>query len=538
MSYTLMSRRRILGLAALTTAAAAGLPVISTSRRAAAAAGADFVPAIVIGTGYGAAVSALRLGEAGVATLMLEMGQLWDRPGLDGKVFTQVTKPDHRSMWFRDRTEAPLGSFLWLDVINKNITPYAGVLDRVQFADMGVYVGRGVGGGSLVNGGMAVTPPRGYFEEILPGVDSAEMYGRYFPLANQMLGVNTIRPGYFESSPYYQFARVARAHAHRAGFQTAFVPNVYDFSYMEREERGEVPRSALNGEVIYGNNHGKLSLDKTYLAAALGTGKVTIQTMSRVTRIRQQADGTYTLTLTVSTPEGATVSTSEISCRYLFLGAGSLGSTELLLKARDTGDLPRLGGELGRGWGHNGNVMLARANHIWDPTGIKQSTIPTLGINDWNHPTRPVFAEIAPMPAGMETWISLYLAITKNPERGTLYYDSTTGKLGLTWTRAQNQPSVAAAKDLFDHMNRVNVTVYRSDLFGDTRTFADDFCYHPLGGAVLGRATDGYGRVKGYDRLYVTDGALLPGSVGVNPFVTITALAERNLARIVTEDIA
>mgnify|MGYP003350587863 CR=1 FL=1 len=34
-------------------------------------------------------------------------------------------------------------------------------------------------------------------------------------------------------------------------------------------------------------------------------------------------------------------------------------------KARDTGDLPRLNEEVGRGWGHNGNVMAARANHLW-----------------------------------------------------------------------------------------------------------------------------------------------------------------------------
>jgi cholesterol oxidase len=80
------------------------------------------------------------------------------------------------------------------------------------------------------------------------------------------------------------------------------------------------------------------------------------------------------------------------------------------------------------------------------------------------------------------------------------------------------------------------VTVYRHDLFGGSRAFADDFPYHPPGGCVLGRATDAYGRVRGYDGLYVTDGSLVPGSLGVNPFVTLTALAERNLARVLAED--
>jgi cholesterol oxidase len=67
----------------------------------------SFSPAIVIGTGYGAAVTALRPGEAGVRTLMLEMGQLWNTPGTDGNIFCSMLAPDERSMWFKNRTEAP-----------------------------------------------------------------------------------------------------------------------------------------------------------------------------------------------------------------------------------------------------------------------------------------------------------------------------------------------------------------------------------------------------------------------------------------------
>jgi cholesterol oxidase len=96
---------------------------------------------------------------------------------------------------------------------------------------------------------------------------------------------------------------------------------------------------------------------------------------------------------------------------------------------------------------------------------------------------------------------------------------------------------VDATRSLFDRINRANLTTYRFDLFGDNRAFADDFCYHPLGGCVLGEATDGCGRVNGYPNLYVNDGSLIPGAIGVNPFVTITALAERNIARIVAEDL-
>lgn len=180
--------------------------------------------------------------------------------------------------------------------------------------------------------------------------------------------------------------------------------------------------------------------------------------------------------------------------------------------------------------------MLGRANHMWDTTGSVQSGMPALGIDAWDDPTHPVFAEIAPMPAGTELWVSLYLAITKNPERGYFTYDAAADAARLRWTSAQGQPSIDMAKALFDKINRANGTVYRSDLFGDTRQFENRFTYHPLGGLVLGEATDLYGRVRGYPGLYVTDGSLIPGSTGVNPFVTITALAERNIERVLAQD--
>ena len=543
MSQTGMSRRRFFGLAAGQAIAAAGATSLASGTSAAAAGTGpeppvpEYSEAVVIGSGYGGAVAALRLGSAGVRTTVLEMGRRWDTPGDDGKIFIDMLSPDHRSTWFRDRTVAPLSSLLWLDVVNRDIDRYAGALDRMDFDQMSVYVGRGVGGGSLVNGGMAVTPQRSYFEEILPSVNAGEMYDTYFPRARTMLRVNSVRPEWFESSKAYQYARVSREQAHKAGYKTEFVPNVYDFDYMAAEERGDVPKSALNCEVIYGNNHGKRTLDTNYIADAERTGQVSVHPLHRVKDIREQPDGTYVLEVEQITERGTVVASKQLACRHLVLGAGSVGTPELLLRAHDSGGLPGLNDEVGAGWGNNGNIMTARANQPQNPTGMTQSTIPCMGINDWDNPQRPVFAEIAPIPAGIETWISQYLAITKNPERGRFVHDRSTGRARLQWQRSQNQPSVQAAKGLFDDINRANGTIYRHDLFGDDRAFADDFCYHPLGGCVLGKATDQYGRVKGQRNLYVTDGSLVPGSTGVNPFVTITALAERNMERVIAEDV-
>ncbi|MFE7763957.1 GMC oxidoreductase [Streptomyces sp. NPDC057438] len=527
-------------MAALQSAAALGLTRIGLqSARAAEPDAVDNAPAIVIGSGYGAAVAALRLGQAGVRTLVLEMGRAWTTPGADGKIFCSTKEPDERSMWFKTRTEAPLATFLWLDVVNQDISRYPGVLDRVRHANMSVFLGRGVGGGSLVNGSMAVTPLRSYFAEQFPTVDTAEMYATYFPRARSMLGVNTVDPAWFESTEWYRFSRVSRAHAHKAGLRTTFVPSVYDFDHMRREAAGTATKSALAGEVIYGNNHGKKSLDKTYLAAALGTGNVTIHTMERARGIRRQGDGTYVVTVDRIDGTGAVVETKEYGCTYLFLGAGSVGTTELLVRARAKGTLPALDASVGAGWGPNGNVMLGRANHLWDTVGANQSTMPVMGIDDWANTANPVFAEIAPLPTGLEHWVSLYLAITKNTERASFTYDAASDSAKLGWSAAQSAVSSSMAKKLFDRINSANSTMYRYDLFGSSnKVFADDFTYHPLGGCVLGRATDDYGRVKGYANLYVTDGSLVPGSIGVNPFVTITALAERTMARVLVEDAA
>lgn len=547
-----MTRRRFLGLSALGAAAALGSTSIGLAGcNPDPGAGPGFDPriptpvgndatdftAIVIGTGYGGAVSALRLGEAGVSTLVLEMGRLWNTPTRDGRIHCNMAKPDGRAMWFRDRTEAPLSTFLGLNVVNQNIDRYPGVLDRLNHENMSVYVGRGVGGGSLVNGGMAVVPPEANFREAFPDVDAAEMFSRYYPMATGKLRVGTIPEELLEKSDWYRWARVGRDQARNAGFKTQIVPTVYDYEYMKKEDRGEVHRSAFGNELMYGNNAGKNSLDKTYIADAIGTGKVTLRVLHRVDEISRDAAGGYTVLATEIGDAGPTGRTHRFTCRHLILSAGSMGTTEILVRARATGKLPALNDEVGRNWGNNGNVMTARANHVWNWTGTKQSTVPAIAINDWGHPTHPAFAEIAPLPMGFENWISLYLALTKTSERGHIEYDAASNRAVLRWGPNQSAHSIEATKLMFDKMNKANATVYRTDIFGGGRAFAGDFTYHPLGGCVLGKATDAYGKLKGYENLYVNDAALIPGILGVNPFVTITALAERNIERIIREDI-
>ncbi|MET8435641.1 GMC oxidoreductase [Streptomyces sp900116325] len=492
------------------------------------------VPALVIGTGYGGSVAALRLAQSGVDVHMIEMGMAWDTAGPDGKIFASTTSPDSRSYWLRTRTKQPLSNFLGFP-IDKDVTRSTGILDAEEFSGITVYQGRGVGGGSLVNGGMAVTPKRENFGAVLPSVDADEMYGIYYPRANAGLGVGTIDPAWFETAACYQYARVGRKHAQRAGFPFVFVPTVYDWDYMKQEEAGTVPRSALAGEILYGNNYGKKSLQKTYIDRVRATGRVVISPLHKVTSVAPATGGGYTVVIDQLDTGGATTATKTVIADRVFFAAGSVGTSKLLVKLKATGALPGLNNEIGKGWGDNGNVMCGRANHLWDPTGSLQASIPTGGIDNWA--AGGAFAEVAPLPTGIETFASFYLSITKNPNRAEFAWNAATGKVDLNWQTAWKQPSIDAARTIFDRINQKEGTIYRTDLFGTYKIWGDHLTYHPLGGAVLNRATDNYGRLHGYSGLYVIDGSLIPGNTSVNPFVTITALAERNIEKIIATDL-
>ncbi|MFD9860100.1 GMC oxidoreductase [Streptomyces alboflavus] len=525
-----LSRRRFI----IGTSSILGTAALAAQAPAARAVDGAGVPAVVIGTGYGGAVAALRLAEAGVDVHMLEMGMAWDTPGSDGKIFANTTSPDARSYWLRTRTKQPLSNFLGFP-IDRDVPRHTGILDAEEFGGIIVYQGRGVGGGSLVNGGMAVTPRRENFAAVLPSVDAGEMYGTYYPRANAGLGVSVIDPAWFETAECYKYARVGRKHAQRSGFPFVFVPDVYDWDYMKREAAGTAPKSALAGEILYGNNHGKKSLQQTYLARARATGRVTISPLHKVTSVTPAAGGGYTVTVDQINTTGDTVATKAMTADKVFFAAGSVGTSKLLVKLRATGALPHLNGEVGKGWGDNGNVMCGRANHLWDPTGSLQSAIPTAGIDNWA--AGGAFAEVAPLPTGIETYASFYLSITKNPHRAQFTWNTAADRAELNWQTAWKQPSIDAAKTIFDKINAKEGTIYRTDLFGTYKIWGDHLTYHPLGGAVLGKATDNYGRLHGHPGLYVIDGALIPGNTSVNPFVTITALAERNIEKIIAADL-
>lgn len=482
-------------------------------------------PIIIIGSGYGGAVSALRLCEAGKKVVLLEMGLNWEKAGIP---FSNLLKPGPSSAWLRKKTIAPFMNIF-------SLTPFTGTLDRMDFNNINIWMGRGVGGGSLVNGGMAVTPKESYFKEIFPALDSERFYNHYFPLVREELKVNIIDEGFLKECPYYKFTRIGEEEAHKAGFKTMRVPNVYDFKYMEREFRNEVPRSALNTEVIYGNNHGKNSLDKTYLKKAMETGNLEILDLHCVDHIKLNEDKSYTLKVKQIDTSGNTVADKVFNCKKLILSAGTMGTLQLLLHSNAVNSLP-IHKQVGKNWGNNGNCMTGRnwVKPLSGGTGSKQSTIPVGGIDNWDDKEYPFFTEIAPLPMGMDVATALYLLINRVDKKGEVTYDKITQKISLNWDESNTVKMKENAKYFIRKMNKANGGTRSHLLFNNG--FGADICYHPLGGCVLGEATNEFGKLKNHENLYVLDGSLIAGTIGVNPFVTITAIVEYCIENLIRQN--
>lgn len=525
-----ISRRRFMELGALGSAAMffpycdTNYPVITPGIAP------EHSQALVIGTGFGGAVAALRLGEKGIQTTMLERGLEWPiAPNFDG--FSDQFSPDGRSTWLRTQTAAPIPP-------HANIDRYTGVLERMDFDGMKVYAGAGVGGGSLVYGGMTVQPERELFERIFPSeVSYDEMDSRYYPLVKEMINA-TIVPDRLKDSEYFKYAEVFRRQAENAGLNTRLIDQAYDWDIVLQELDGEIPHSALKGELLYGNNNGcKNSLDKNYLADARATGNVNIYTLHQVADITQRKDGIYVVEVEILDQYGNVVENRTLTCEYLFMAAGSVGTSRLLTKAKAKNLLPNLNSFVGKGWGTNGNVMFKR-NGVLGQTGTVQANPPIRAMEYYDNPFTPLLIESAPYPIGavlpIDCLCLIQLAVGLETGRGEFEYDAIRDDIRLNWPADGNKKVLDAAKHTVAKLNESNLGIEYLDNVLDPSGYTTDFTYHPCGGAVIGEATDYYGRVENYNKLYVVDGALMPGSSAcANPSWTIAALAERCMADII-----
>jgi cholesterol oxidase len=135
-------------------------------------------------------------------------------------------------------------------------------------------------------------------------------------------------------------------------------------------------------------------------------------------------------------------------------------------------------------------------------------------------------------------------------ETGTFNFDTATSLVKLNWPADApgNRRLLKSVELTFRYLDRKNTTLTFNPQTEmgpgmlpvknrPTTQLESGITGHPLGGAVIGKACDLYGRVKGYQGLYVVDGALIPSSTGcTNPSLTIAAIAERCVERIIADD--
>lgn len=488
------------------------------------AAKSNFIPAIVIGSGFGGSVTALRLAQAGIHCIILERGRRWPITP-EQNTFATLRAPDGRSSWLS--SFAVIGDPTPIDV-------YTGVLELLQEDGVNVYAGAGVGGGSLVYNGVTYQPTRTNFERIFPKqIPYEQMDEVYYPRVHSMLKPSLI-PFDILGTEYYRLARVTLEQAANAGLTGKRVDVNLDWNVVRQEIAGQRVASAINGEFWYGNNSGcKKSLDTNYLRQAEQSGFAQILPLHVVTDIYEVPKQGYSVVCNEINEQGQILQTRTFFTKYVFFAAGSIGTTKLLVKAKAKGSLNRLNDDIGKYWGNNGDTFGLRVG--LPPTNPSQGGPASVVIEDHSNPLGATALLTYPQWNETRDGYLYHLGLGMGPALGTFRYDPSSDSVKLTWPK-DNLEIVQvrqAAERTCQTLNQGNTT---SQYQPSTGYVADGGTAHPLGGAVLGKACDYYGRVKGYKGLYVVDGALIPGAAGaVNPSFTIAALAERCLEKILQE---
>jgi cholesterol oxidase len=487
--------------------------------------------AVVIGSGFAGAVTAYRLGQAGVVTTVLERGRRWDVDG-SGTTFCTIRNPDWRCAWFN--THPPLG----LDV-SGTIESRAGLIATHQGDGIKVLSGAGVGGGSLVIGMFLPQPRRVDWAKVYPTALSYDlMDSTYWPRARANLGAATI-PADIQNTGQYKGARAWLGYLAEFGQTPLSIPFAVNWDTIRAELAGTVPACHTVGEGPYGSNSGaKNSVDRNYLVWAAATGNVTVRPLHQVTEIHEvSGQDKFEVRCKQIDEYGTVLATRTFVCDFLFMAAGSVYTTSLLLSSRAQGWLPRLvNANVGKGWGNNGDFLVARLNLRKD-VGADQGGPGNVKFIDDKNPyaTASMAWESAPVP----TWLTnttAHLVTSLVPERGEIRYDPVTGAGKVYWPYGvMETTSEKAGRDLVSRLWWQTEGRY-GYLFnglpdydrGSGSGLGSANTWHPLGGMVMGQATDFGGKSLDYPNLYCVDGSALPGSTCLsNPSLTITANAER-----------
>jgi cholesterol oxidase len=305
-----------------------------------------------------------------------------------------------------------------------------------------------------------------------------------------------------------------------------------DWDIVRREMAGTRPPSAIAGEVWYGMNSGaKNSLDRNYLSTAEATGYVDLRPLHWVKHLEQAPDGQFRIMYDQIDEQGNRLRRGWIRCRRLFLAAGSIGTAELLLRAKAQGGLPKVPDSVGQGWGTNGDAIAvalgARA------TRSSEGGPGVVAIEHFDNPIAPTVLEAFPLPNAIPGSVN-HGGLTLSRAEGRLIYKPWSNRMHIDWpvlprTNLKNRLAMRYTNRLLREatdIRRVSPSISALSV-------------HPLGGVSLGDACSEHGELRGHPNLFVVDGSLLPGNAALtNPSLTIAALAEYCMDRILERAIA
>ncbi|MET8751163.1 GMC family oxidoreductase [Streptomyces sp. NPDC004667] len=528
---------------------------------------------IVIGSGFGGSVSALRLTEKGYRVGILEAGRRFTRESLP------------RNSW-------DLRNYLWAPALGLYGIQRIHLLGNVM-----VLAGAGVGGGSLNYANTLYVPPTAFFEDRQWAsiTDWREELAPYYEQAKRMLGVR-LNPTLTPSDVHLKAAaeKMGVGDSFHMAPVGVFFGDGRDADGAARVRPGErVPDPYFGGagpsrtsctecgECMTGCRHGaKNTLNENYLHLAERAGAV-IHPMTTVTALAEHPDGGYRVR-TVPTDHRRTGRAKVLRARRVVVAAGTYGTQTLLHTMKDRGELPRLSDRLGDLTRTNSEGLVGaqtddrryRRRHGADRTAdftrgvaITSSVHPDadthiepvrygkgsnamgfltiLQVPYGRHRVRAWFARTAKHPVQLarslsnrrwseRTIIGLVMQSLDN-SLTTYRKPGGIGKGLLTARQGHGAPNpvqieeaTRAATLLAEEINGFpgsNV----GELMGTPLTA------HFLGGCPIGASpeegvVDPYHRLYGYPGISVVDGAAVSANLGVNPSLTITAQAERAMS--------
>jgi len=521
--------------------------------------------AIVIGSGFGGAISGCRLAEAGMNVLFLERGRRWDyQPGPGATPYPrEVTDP-----WVWDQN-AP-------ELLN-------GWLDLRVFRGMSVAQGAAVGGGSLIYANISVEAPAAVFQgwpaelkksELQPYYDRVAAFMDVKPLPDNQWNprIRLMQEGAQKIGAAERFKRIPLAVNFRPDLvlDPAHPPSKADALFKPNHH------GATQGTCIHAGQcdigcpvKAKNTLDVNYLAVA-ERKQAEIRSLHFVRRIEKMA-ARYRVHFD-QIKDGELIAGSEDAGMVIVAG-GSLGSTELLLRCRDEfKTLPDISSRLGKSWSSNGDFLVPayyQNRELYPDVGPTiNSAIDFLdrsreGQSFWieDGGMAPVFKHhmVATRAGGKSHpyedligWLQKELQAEDPLEKIMPWFAQGVDagdaefalqrpwfflgrkRLGLNWDITNSLSVFNAVINTHKELTQKTGGHPLISPFWKESLITP----HPLGGCNIGNSTqdgvvDHTGQVFGYENLYVIDGSMIPTPLGVNPSRTIGALAERCAALIV-----